>query len=135
MKNLKKLATLVALVTFATSFSLAHGATQPIEGSWGMRVDQNGFTMDMTFTVANNTLTLQNVCTFQGRSATAHVSAPASYDDRTLTVLGSARDDESQNGVNCNAAIQPDRMNYVVSGNALTFSHDGSSETFTLTRK
>ena len=132
---MKKMISLLAAVLLLTTASIAQGAPEPIEGAWGMQMNQNGFVMDMTFTIGNGALTLQNVCTYMGRSATVRVTAPASWDSRTLTVHGHASGSESQNGVDCNASLRPDRMNYVVNGNTLTLSHDGSPESFTLVRK
>lgn len=131
---MKKLMSLVALLTLITGFSIAEGAG-PIEGNWYVQMRDNGFTMDMTFGITSSSLTLTNVCSYMGRTSRVQVSVPASYDDRTLTTLGSAEREESSNGLNCRAALSPDRMNYEVSGNTLIFSHDGSSERFVLTRR
>ena len=131
---MKKMISLLAATLLLTTVSIAQGA-EPIEGAWGMQMNQNGFLMDMTFRIGNGAVTLTNVCTFMGRSASVTVSAPANWDSRTLTVTGNASGSESQNGVDCNASLRPDRMSYSVNGNLLTLSHDGSSESFTLVRK
>jgi hypothetical protein len=140
MKNVKKLAALVILTSALSGFSVAFGAdpvpaARPVEGSWGMQQAANGFTFDMTFTIENNVVSITNLCSFQGHSATAHVSSPAQIDDRTITTIASADDQESRDGVNCNVSIKPDRMNYQVAGSQLILSHDGSPEQIVLSRK
>lgn len=135
MKNLKKLAVLTILTSALTGFSVAFGAPLPVEGSWGMQQEANGFTFDMTFTIQNNTVSITNVCSFEGHTASAHVSSPAQYDDRTITTLANADDQESRDGVNCNVSIKPDRMSYQVVGSTLILSHDGSAEQVVLSRK
>jgi hypothetical protein len=137
---MKKMMTLLAFSTLLTGLSLAQGAPAPqphfaIEGDWGMQMEQNGFQLDMTFSIRNNAITLVNVCTLGGNSSTARASSPANYDDRSITVLANAQDDENQNGVDCNVSLRPDRMNYEVRGNQLIFTHDGSAEQLVLTKK
>lgn len=134
-KIMKKLATLVAALTFATAFSVAYGAGLPVEASWGTSLSQNGITFDMTMKLENQQMTTTNVCTFQGQSVIAAVTVPASYDGTSITVLASAERQVSQNGVNCNVSVRPDRMNYVISGNSLILTHEGSPDQFVLTRR
>jgi hypothetical protein len=132
--SMKKLFALIALITSLTGLSVAQGAA-PIEGRWGMQQSSNGFQFDMTFTIQNNTFMLTNVCTFRGQSAAASVSSPAQYDEDSITVLTSAHSEQSNNGVNCEASLHPDTMNYVVQGNFLIFSKPGHSEQIVLTRR
>jgi hypothetical protein len=133
---MKKLVSLSFLALTLTGISIAQGAaSQPIEGSWGLQQAQGPLTFDTTFTIQNNAVTITNVCTFEGHSATARVSAPAQYDGATLTVMGSADDNESRDGVNCNVSVKPDRMNYRVVGSRLILTHDGSLDQFVLQRR
>lgn len=132
---MKKLITLVCTMALSTALSVAYGAALPVEGSWGTSISQNGFTFEITMKLENQMMTTTNVCTFQGRSAVASVTVPAQYDDRTITVSTNAHHEVSQNGVNCNVSVQPDRMNYQVAGTSLILSHDGSSERMVMTRR
>ena len=132
---MKKLLALVSTMALSTALSVAYGAGLPVEGSWGTSFNQNGFTFDITMKLENQTMTTTNVCTFQGRSAVASVTVPTQYDDRTITVSANAHQEVNQNGVNCNVTVQPDRVNYQVTGNALILSHDGSSERMVMTRR
>ncbi len=132
---MKKLLTIIAASTIITGFSVAQGAPLPIEGNWGMHQSQGPFNFDINFAIQNNTITVTNVCTFQGKTAAAHVSSPAQYDDQTITVTEHAEDHESKDGVNCDISLTPDRMNYQVEGSSLILSHDGSSDQIQLTRK
>ncbi|MGC5371868.1 hypothetical protein, partial [Klebsiella pneumoniae] len=84
------LAALVITLTLATGFSVAYGANLPVEGAWGITMDQNGFTLDMTMELRNQTITTTNKCTFQGRTATVSVTVPATYDGSSITVQASA---------------------------------------------
>jgi len=132
---MKKLISLVFGLTLATGFSLAYGANLPVEGSWGTTFSQNGFDFDMTMKLENQQMTTTNRCTFQGNTAIVSVTVPAAYDGSTITTQANAEQNVSQNGVNCNVSVRPDRMNYVVSGSSLTLSHDGSPEQITLIRR
>jgi hypothetical protein len=131
---MKKLFALMAAVTLFSGISIALGAS-PLEGNWGMQQQQNGFVFDMTISIQSDSVTLTNVCSFQGRTATARVTTPAQYDDHTFTVLTGAHDEESNDGLNCNADLSPDTMNYVVQGNTLIFSKDGQPGQMVLNRK
>lgn len=107
----------------------------PIEGSWGMVQSQGALTFDMTITVRDNSVTLTNVCSLQGRSAQAQAKAPATYDQSSLTILAPAENHQSANGVNCDVSVSPSRMNYVVQGNNLILSQPGSPQQLVLTRR
>jgi hypothetical protein len=129
MKNL--LVTIAALMIsgFATAQSPA------IEGNWGIQVVQNGFVFDTTFSISHDSITVTNVCSSNGATASAHVTAASSYNDSTLTIHESRQDQQSNQGLNCNVGVQQDSMRYTVQGNQLIFTHDGSPQSFVLTRK
>jgi hypothetical protein len=124
----------LALTILAAAVHTAN-ATYPVEGSWGYKTVQNGFTIDMTMTIQNNSVTLENVCTYKGNKASASANSQAQYDDKTLTVLSAAHGENTVNGLKCEANMQADTLNYVVKGNLLTFTHDGSTQKFVLKRK
>ncbi|HWU42742.1 MAG TPA: hypothetical protein VN132_04860 [Bdellovibrio sp.] len=132
---MKKLISLLA-VSILSMASLAQAAL-PIEGNWGTRFTQNGYVFDATFSIQNNSITLTNVCSWQGRSVKVQVTVPASYDDKTLTTLGSASDERSlpDGSLHCNVSAQAESMNYVVRANQLILSQDGNPQTMVLTRK
>jgi hypothetical protein len=132
---MKKLVAFVFALTLSTGFSLAYGAGLPVEGSWGSSFNQNGFTFDITMHLENQSMTTTNKCTFQGNSAIVSVTVPATYDGTSITVMMNAEQHVTQNGVECNVSVRPDRMNYVVSGNSLTLSHDGTPDQMILLRR
>ena len=125
----------LALVATLMISGMAAAQSTAIEGNWGTQMSQNGISFVMTFTINHDSVTLTNVCTLNGKSVTAHVTVPASYDDSTLTIMAPGQDEESSNGVNCNVSAQADSMNYSIQGNLLTFTHEGSDQSFVLTRK
>lgn len=129
---MKLILTMIAacLVTGTSAY-----AGYPVEGTWGMQFQQNGITFDTTFAIHNNSITVTNVCTMNGESASAHVTSPASYDASTITVLTAQQDQESNNGVNCDVSSTPDTMNYKVQGNSLTLSKPGNPQQFILQRR
>lgn len=132
---MKKAMCLIATLMMS-GLSIAQAAF-PIEGNWGTTLSQGGMQFDMTFTIQNNTITLTNVCSMNGQFATARVSSPAAYDASSITIFNSGSDDQNSAdySVHCNVSIQPERLNYVVQGNLLIFSQNGSPQTFALTRK
>jgi|GEM_PF-5213148 len=133
---MKKLLSLVALVTLLAGVSFAEGASLPVEGSWGTSFQNNGFTFDITMKLQNQQMTTTNVCKApDGRSAVASVTVPANYDASTITVLGTAEQHVSQNGLDCNVSVKPDRMNYQIAGSALILTHEGQNDQFVLTRR
>jgi hypothetical protein len=132
---MKKLLSLVTLATILTGFSVAQGASLPVEGTWGIVLSDNGITFDMTVKLENQTMTTRNVCTLAGRSLVASVTVPANYDGTTITVLAHGEHNVSENGMNCNVSVQPDRMNYVVNGSSLVLTHDGRPDQFVLQRR
>ena len=121
----------------ATLISCLAFAAFPIEGSWGGQQADNDFVFDMTMTVANGTVSLINVCSRGSQTARAQVSVPASYDASSLTVLGSAQDTQTSadGNLNCNVNAIPTRMNYVVQGDVLTLTQDGTPGAMVLMRR
>jgi len=132
---MKKLFSLVTLVTVLTAISTAEGAGLPVEGAWGTTFNNNGITFDITMRLENQMMTTTNVCTVAGRSLTASVTVPASYDSATITVLAHGQNEVNENGLNCNVSVQPDRMRYQIVGNTLVLSHEGRPDQFVLNRR
>lgn len=126
-----------AIIFIATLLvsGFAMAQSPAIEGNWGMQQSMNGINFNVTFSISNNSVTITNVCTGFGTTATVHVTVAASYDDSNLTIHETRQAQESNSGLNCNVGAQQDTMHYSVQGNALTFTHDGSSESFVLMRK
>lgn len=125
---------------FAAALTVMVSSAQaafPIEGSWGTQMDNNGVHFDLTFTFANNAVTLVNVCSVNGKSLKARVSSPAVYDASSVTIFNPSDDSEHapDGSMNCEASVQGGRMNYQVQGNLLILSQDGSSQQFALTKK
>lgn len=129
MKSFILMATLVLSTLAQAAF--------PIEGSWGARQFDNGFTLDMTFTFENNAVTLTNTCSFRGSVASATVKVPAAYDHANLSITSSAANTgKSADGqLTCDVNIAPMNLTYVVQGNFLTFTMPGSPEQIVLQRK
>lgn len=116
--------------------ALAHAAF-PIEGAWGTQQTQNGINFDITFVIANNSLTLINICSMNGSTAKAQVTVPATYDFTSMTSLQSAYDEQRSPdlAVDCNVNIQPEKLNYVVQGNSLILTQAGSAQQMILIRR
>jgi hypothetical protein len=132
---MKKLFSLIALVTALTALSTAEGAGLPVEGSWGTTFHDNGISFDLSMKLENQTMTTTNVCTMAGRSLSVSVMVPARYDGASITVLAHAQREVSENGLNCTVSVQPDRMLYQIVGNTLVLSHEGRPEQFVLNRR
>lgn len=132
---MKKLFSLIALVTALTALSTAEGAGLPVEGTWGTTFHDNGISFDLSMKLENQTMTTKNVCSVAGQSLTASVTVPAQYDGATITVLAHGQNEVSENGRTCNVSVQPDRMRYQIVGNTLVLSHEGRPEQFVLHRR
>ena len=129
---MKKLLTILTLLAIS---NLAIALTPAIEGDWGTQQSANGILFDMTFSIHNNRLTLINVCSMYGQSATAQVTSTVTYDDTNLTIQEAHQDQVSNAGVSCNVSVQPDQLQYVVQGNQLILIKPGSNQSFVLIRR
>ncbi len=128
MKNLVMVMTVVIC-------GYASAQATSIEGNWGSHADVNGINFDMTFSISKNSVTVTNVCSAFGETATAQVTVASSYTENTLVVLEAKQDEKSSGTLNCNVGAQPDQMNYVIQGNQLIFTHAGSNDPLVLIRK
>ncbi len=125
MKNI--LVSLVIVLACGT----ASAQSTAIEGNWGAQQQAGG----MTFDISTTSVTVTNVCSVNGQTATAQVTSQSSYTDTTMTVLEAKQDQKSMNGLNCNAETQPATMGYTIQGNQLILSQEGSADTFVWIRK
>jgi len=125
---------LVSLV-IVLACGAASAQSTAIEGNWGIQQQAEGITFDMTFSISTTSITLSNVCSGYGQTATAQVTSQSTYTDTTLTVLEAKKDQKSLNGLNCDVSIQPATIGYTIQGNQLIFTHEGSTDTFVLIRK
>ena len=132
---MKKLIALVALVTALTGISFAQGAPLPVEGTWGTTFTNNGFTFDLSITLANQQITTRNVCFLPGHDLTAAVTVPARYDDSSVTILAEGQNHVSDNGMNCDVSVQAGRMNYAIEGASLVLTRDGYPDQVVLERR
>jgi hypothetical protein len=131
---MKKITLLIATLAFSAFAQAAF----PIEGNWAAPQQQdNGFQFEGYFSFANNTLTLTNVCRYQGSVASASVTVPALYDISTLTISNSAQNEQkSPDGkLNCNVSVVPMRLTYQVQGHLLILTQPGSADQFVLRRQ
>ena len=125
---------LIVLMTFV-SFGYANAQSTAIEGNWGYHQEINGIKFDMTFSISKNSVTVTNVCTGFGTSATAQVVVTSNYTENMLFILESKQDEKSIGPLNCNVSAHQDVMNYSIQGSQLIFTHTGSPESFVLIRK
>jgi hypothetical protein len=115
----------------------AFAASFPLEGSWSFTLvpNQFGIAIETTLKIENQTVTMINVCTFNGRTAEVSITVPAQYDDHTMRILSVAEKKIRQDGFDCSVTAEPEPVTYRVQGSALFLSKQGSTEELTLTRR
>jgi hypothetical protein len=124
------------LLVMSAGFS-ALGA-QGVYGNWkfpAMRAGSVEFNAVMS--VSQTTVAFRNTCTSGAISVPVTVSAPAAITPTTITIMGSAQDQRTVNGVTCSASITPSTISYVVSPDdrTATFFIQGAGQPFTLPRE
>lgn len=107
-----------------------------IEGNWQLFMASDVFEMLMIFEFSQGIASVQNICTMQDRSLTAHVSSPASYGNGRLEIFQSDESNESirEDGfeLNCNASISRMSVPYSFQGKCLVIGDARSRDKMVL---
>src|ERR1039457_1306873 len=98
MKKNLLVVSVAAILVSAMAF-----AAQGVYGSWAFpAISQGPISFNMSRIISQGTVSMKNLCTFNGQSVIAQVTVPATITDRSIAVLGAGEDHQSKNGVDCN---------------------------------
>jgi hypothetical protein len=125
MKKTLAIVPVLALLMGFTSF-----AAQGLYGSWKLpAINQGPLSFSLSIMFAPNTMTLKNVCTFNGQTGEAQVTVPVTITGNTIVVSAPKEDQQVKNGVPCSVSVAASSMTYSVSADdaQLTLSSPGQA--------
>lgn len=109
--------------------SPAPESTNSLYGNWASTQNLNGFVITMTLNIGVNSTTVSNTCQYQGDTASASVVVQSKVEGNTYQFLTAGKNESKSNGgLTCSVNIPVGTLNFVITGNKVTFTVPGGQD-------